>query len=154
MKGPCRPILSVGLDPLTPLSLGGGRSSRPDSLSLSLLVLTSWTPSLLVLTPSPPHPLSLWGVRASPPDPLGLHPLDSLSLGPHPLTPSPPLPSGEGGLGVGVGVGARRRSGPWRAAVRSACRRQQPAGAREPCEPRSGVSVVSPTPGECRIRAL
>src|SRR5579884_4534947 len=83
MKGPCRPILSVGLDPLTPLSLGGGRSSRPDSLSLPL----SWA--------SPPgRPLS-W---SSPPDPLGLHPLDSVSLGPPPLTPSPPLPLGCEGL--------------------------------------------------------
>src|SRR5579884_3111477 len=98
MKGPCRPILSVGLDPLTPLSLGGGRSSRPDSLSLSLgphlldslslgphpltlLVFTPWTPSLLVLTPSPPHPLSLGGVRASPPDPLSLRERGDSGLG-------------------------------------------------------------------------
>src|SRR5579884_1894462 len=102
MKGPCRPILSVGLDPLTPLSLGGGRSSRPDSLSLSLgphlldslslgphpltlLVFTPWTPSLLVLTPSPPHPLSLLGVSWSPP-PLPLPPSPFVVRGPHPLT--------------------------------------------------------------------
>src|SRR5579884_2400477 len=120
MKGPCRPILSVGLDPLTPLSLGGGRSSRPDSLSLSLgphlldslslgphpltlLVFTPWTPSLLVLTPSPPPPPSLSGVRASPPAPPPLPPLTLLVFTPWTpsllvLTPSPPHPLSLGGV--------------------------------------------------------
>src|SRR5581483_10347403 len=48
---------------------------------LTLLVFTPWTPSLLVLTPSPPHPLSLGGVRASPPDPLSLRERGDSGLG-------------------------------------------------------------------------